>query len=336
MTVKPNYSLRRHNTFGLDVKTKFFVEYADDSELQTLLRDEYFFSQQFWHIGQGSNLLFLGDYDGIIVHSAIRGIERVGEDSEFVLLKAGAATLWDDFVARCVDIGLGGVENLSLIPGEVGASAVQNIGAYGVEVADCIEEVHARNLVSGEKTIFKVADCDYSYRNSLFKQDAERGKNFITHVVYRLRKKPVFHLDYGNLGEALEGRKPTLQAVRDAVCAIRRAKLPDPATLGNAGSFFVNPHICIEHYEGLKKQFPDIPCYPVNDEVVKTSAAWLIDRCGLKGRTHGDAAVHDRQPLVIVNTGSATGADIAALADEIIAEVKKRFGIELKPEVNYI
>jgi UDP-N-acetylmuramate dehydrogenase len=336
MRILSNYSLLQHNSFGLDVKTKFFVEYADEEDLQTLLRDEYFFSQQFWHIGQGSNLLFLGNYDGIIVHSAIRGIEKIDEDSDYVFLKAGAATLWDDFVAWCVDKGLGGIENLSLIPGEVGASAVQNIGAYGVEVADYIEEVHAYNLVSGEKTIFKTADCDYSYRNSVFKQDTERGKNFITHVVYRLRKKPIFRLDYGNLGKTLEVCKLTLHTVRDAVCAIRRAKLPDPKILGNAGSFFVNPYICIEHYESLKKQFPDIPCYPVNNEMVKTSAAWLIDQCGLKCHTHGGAAVHELQPLVIVNTGTATGADIAALADEIIAEVKKRFGIELKPEVNYI
>jgi UDP-N-acetylmuramate dehydrogenase len=336
MRIEQNYSLLKHNTFGLDVKTKYFVEYENEDDLMKLLNDEYFFSQQFRHIGQGSNLLFLGDFDGITVHSAICGIEKTGEDSDFVFLKAGAGTDWDTFVTHCVESGLGGVENLSLIPGETGASAVQNIGAYGAQASDCIEEVHALNIETGEKHCLSNADCDYSYRHSFFKKPENSGKYYITYVVYRLRKKPEFRLDYGNLGEQLSGKPVTLRTVREAVINVRRSKLPDPKVTGNAGSFFVNPCISVKQYEELRKQYPDMPHFHVNEELIKIPAAWLIDRCGLKGKSLGGAAVHVPQPLVIVNLGNATGKDIAALADEIRREVQDRFSIELQPEVTYI
>jgi UDP-N-acetylmuramate dehydrogenase len=312
------------------------VEYDNEEDLQKLLRDEYFFSQQFWHIGQGSNLLFLGDFNGIIVHSNIRGIEMVEENDDHLYLKVGAAENWDDFVAFCVKRGWGGIENLSLIPGEVGAAAVQNIGAYGVEAADVIAEVHAYSLKNSEKQIFTNEDCRYAYRHSFFKEPENRGWFYITHVVFRLNKKPVFQLDYGNLRQCLEGKNINLQTVRDTVIEIRKAKLPDPEILGNAGSFFTNPYICLAHYEGLKKRFPEMPHYAVNDEVVKIPAAWLIEQCGLKGASIGGAAVHTQQPLVIVNQDHATANDIVSLAEKIQREVKEKFGVELQPEVNYI
>jgi len=336
MRIEQNYSLLKHNTFGLNVKTKYFVEYENEADLQKLLRDEYFFSNRFWHIGQGSNLLFLGDFDGIIVHSTIRGIEKVKEDAGSVWIKVGAGTDWDTLVAHCVQQGWGGIENLSFIPGEVGASAVQNIGAYGAEVSNSIEEVHAYFIETGEKKIFSNAECEYSYRQSFFKKAENKGKYYLTNVVYKLSKEPIFKLDYGNIKDCLDEKMITLEAVRQAVISIRKSKLPDPEKIGNAGSFFVNPYICTAHYEGLKKLYPDIPHYPVNDEFVKISAAWLIDRCGLKGKTLGGAAVHDKQPLVIVNKGNATGQDIAGLASEIGKAVKEKFGIELQAEVNYI
>ena len=336
MRIEQNYSLLKHNTFGLDVKTRYYVEYETEEDLQKLLRDEFFFSQRFWHIGQGSNLLFLGDFDGIIVHSAIRGIEKIKEDEQSVWLKAGAGNDWDSLVAYCVENEWGGLENLSLIPGEVGASAVQNIGAYGAEVSERIEEVHAWSLESGEKQIFSNAECDYSYRSSFFKRLENRGKYYVTHVIFRLSKQPEFRLDYGNIREQLAGKPVTLQTVREAVIAIRESKLPDPKKTGNAGSFFVNPYISMQHFQQLKEQYPDIPHYPVNEEIVKLPAAWLIERCGLKGKTVGGAAVHEKQALVIINRNRATGQEIASLAEAVRKAVKEKFVVELQPEVNYI
>jgi len=336
MRIEQNYSLLKHNTFHLDVKTRWFVEYENEEDLQKLLRDEYFLSQSFWHIGQGSNLLFLSDYNGVIVHSGIKGIEVLNEDESHVRLKVGAAEIWDDFVAYCVGKGWGGIENLSLIPGEVGASAFQNIGAYGAEASDCVSEVHTYCVETGEKKIFSVDDCAFSYRHSFFKEKENRGLYYITHVVYQLNKKPEFKLDYGNVKASLEGREINLKTVREAVIAIRESKLPDYKVLGNAGSFFTNPYICMEHFEDLRKHYPDIPHYPVNDEVVKIPAAWLIEQCGRKGKTVGGASVYEKQPLVIVNQANATGNDIALLAEEICRSVKEKFFIELQPEVNYI
>jgi len=336
MRIEKNYSLLKHNTFGLDVKTKYFVEYETEADLQKLLCDEFFFSQSFWHIGEGSNLLFLGDFDGIIVHSAIRGIEKIKEDEHSVWLKVGAGNDWDSLVAYCVENGLGGLENLSLIPGEAGASAVQNIGAYGAEVSECIEEVHAYSLETGEKLIFSNAECEYSYRNSFFKKPENKGKYYVIHVVFKLSKKPEFRLDYGNIREYLAEKPVSLQTVREAVIAIRKSKLPDPKDTGNAGSFFVNPYISLEHFQQLKKQYPNIPHYPVNETMVKIPAAWLIEQCGLKGRTVGGAAVHEKHALVIINKNRATGQDIALLAEEICKGVKEKFDIELQAEVNYI
>ncbi len=336
MKIYENYSLKEHNTFHLDVKTRWFVEYESEKDLQTLLSDEFFFSQAFWHIGQGSNLLFLNDFNGIIIHSAIRGIDVIKEDEGSVWVKAGAGVVWDDFVDYCVEKGWAGVENLSLIPGEVGASAVQNIGAYGSEVADCITEVHAYSLETGEKNIFSNDDCKFAYRKSFFKIEQNKGKHFISHVVFQLSKKPVFNIEYGNLKEMLKNKEINLKAIREAIISVRKSKLPDPKDFGNAGSFFMNPYVCMEHFKAMQQRYPNMPFYPVNDEVMKIPAAWLIDQCGLKGKTLGGAAVHEKQPLVLINKNGATGDEIAQLAEEVRGAVKKKFSIELHPEVNYI
>ncbi|MDR1371223.1 MAG: UDP-N-acetylmuramate dehydrogenase [Dysgonamonadaceae bacterium] len=336
MKIYENYSLKKHNTFHLDVKTRWFVEYESEKDLQALLSDEFFFSQTFLHIGRGSNLLFLDDFNGIIIHSAIQSTEVISEDENSVCVKVGSGVVWDDFVACCVEKGWAGVENLSLIPGEVGASAVQNIGAYGTEAGDCIIEVHAYSLETGEKNLFSNADCKFAYRKSFFKTEPNRGMYFVSHVVFQLSKKAVFNLEYGNLKELLKGKEINLKTVREAVIAVRESKLPDPEQIGNAGSFFMNPYICMDHFKSIQRQYPNIPFYPVNDEVVKIPAAWLIDRCGLKGKTLGGAAVHEKQPLVLINKNGATGDEIARLAEEVRETVRKKFTIELQPEVNYI
>ena len=336
MKMSENYSLLKHNTFGLDVKTRWFVEYEDESDLQKLLSDEYFFSQPFVHIGQGSNLLFLGDYPGVVLHSLIQGVEIVKKEDNHVWIKAGAGVDWDNFVAHCVEKGWGGIENLSGIPGEVGASAVQNIGAYGVEVCNAITEVHAYNIETGEKQIFKNEDCRFAYRHSIFKEETHKGKYFITHVIYKLSEQPLYDMEYGNLKTVLAGKEMNLQTIREAVIAIRDEKLPDTKMFGNAGSFFMNPYICVAHYEGLKEKYPGIPSYPIDEKVVKIPAAWLIDQCGLKGKSVGGAAVHENQPLVIINKGMATADDIASLASFVCDEVKRRFDIDLQKEVLFI
>jgi len=336
MQIYENYSLLKHNTFNLDVKTRWFVEYESEYDLQKLLSDEYFLTQTFWHIGQGSNLLFLENFNGVIIHSQIKGIEILKEDETAVWVKVGASEDWDNFVSHCVKNNWGGIENLSAIPGEVGASAFQNIGAYGMEVSDTITEVHTYFLKTGEKRIFSNEECNYSYRHSFFKEPENRGLYYITHVVYKLSKKPEFKLDYGNLRIYLEGKEINLQTIREAVISIRDSKLPNPKKEGNAGSFFTNPYVCVTHYKNLKEKHPEIPCYPVNEETVKIPAAWLIEQCGLKGKTLGGAAISEKQPLVIVNKKQATGDEIALLAEEVRKAVNDKFAIELQPEVNYI
>lgn len=331
-----NYSLLAHNTFGMDAKAALFVEYETVDELRAFLQTEEFSLQpRFIHIGSGSNLLFGGDYDGIVLHSAIHDIKVTHETDTHVWIRVGSGYVWDDFVAYSIANGWAGIENLSAIPGEVGASAVQNIGAYGVEVCEVIDRVEAM-AIDGTMRTFTNEECNYGYRDSIFKRDL-RGKYFITHVVYRLDKEPTFHLDYGDLRAQVEANgHPTLKAVREAVTAIRNSKLPDPRILGNAGSFFTNPVIPRTHYEALKAQYPNMPSYPISEDRVKVPAGWLIESVGWKGRALGRAAVHDRQALVLVNLGGATGKEVKALAEHICEKVYQRYGIHITPEVNYI
>lgn len=332
-----NYSLLEHNTFRMDVRAALYVEYASVDELCKFLSTAEFaqYRDRFIHIGAGSNLLFAGDYSGLVLHSAIRDLSVIEDAAEYCLLRVGAGYVWDDFVAYCVEHGLAGVENLSAIPGEVGASAVQNIGAYGVEVCDVIQRVEAVAL-DGSARIFTSEECRYGYRDSIFKNDC-KGQYFITHVVYRLAKTPTFKLGYGDLKACVEAEgEPTLASVRRAVTAIRDSKLPDPKVLGNAGSFFTNPIVPLSQYEELKVQYPDMPSYKVDDTRVKVPAGWLIERVGWKGQSLGAAAVHDRQALVLVNRGGATGAQVMQLATRISDDVYAKYGIRITPEVNYI
>jgi len=335
MTTKINdFPLRAHNTFGLDVRAAHFLEYASEEELTELIHTEPI-STPYLHIGGGSNLLFTDSYyPGTILHSLIQGISVTGEDDAHVYLRVGAGTVWDDFVRQCVEQRWQGVENLSLIPGEVGAAAVQNIGAYGVEAKDVITSVETIDR-TGCRKIYPAEECAYAYRQSLFKRP-EMKPVFITHVNFRLNKTPRLHLDYGALREALGGQTPTLPLVREAVIRIRQSKLPDPRKLGNAGSFFMNPVIPRTHFEELKRTHPSIPHYDVDEARVKVPAGWLIEQCGWKGRGLGPVAVYDRQALVLVNTGGATGADIIRLASAVQASVREQFNIDIQPEVLFV
>lgn len=335
MRIEQNFSLEKYNTFHLPVKTRWFMEYESEEDVQKILRDEYFQECLSTHIGQGSNLLFINDYNGIILHSAIRGMEVVSEDEATVSLRIGAGEVWDEVVAYAVSKGWGGIENLSLIPGEVGAAAVQNIGAYGVEIKDVIESVEAWNRLTFEKHVFTAEECGYGYRSSRFK-DPHQDPHFITYVTLRLEKFPVFNIEYGALKQRLSDKALTLENVRETVISIRKEKLPDTESLGNAGSFFMNPLITDEHFERIRKEYPDVPSYPAEKGKVKVPAGWLIEKCGFKGQRHGNVGVYEKQALVLVNFGGATGDEIALFAESIRAAVKERFGIELMPEVKYI
>jgi UDP-N-acetylmuramate dehydrogenase len=336
MIIKENISLLSYNTFGIDAKADYFIEYSSVEELQTALKSEIVKSNRLLHIGGGSNLLFMKDFKGVILHSAINFIKKVSEDADTVMLEAGAVVNWDDFVAYTVENGWGGVENLSLIPGEVGASAVQNIGAYGVEVQDVIIEVNAVEIETGESKIFSVEDCQYGYRESIFKKEL-KGKYIITSVVFKLQKQAQFKLNYQHLeAEVLKNGDINLQNIRQTIIAVRESKLPDPKIFGNAGSFFMNPVISKAHFNELLAQYPQMPHYFVSETEEKVPAGWLIDQCGWKGKQIGNAGVHDKQALVLVNKGGATGAEIVYLAEQIQASVKTKFGIELHAEVNYI
>ena len=337
MNIQENYPLLPHNTFGMDVKASAFIEYASIEELKEVLERYVYQADKWLHIGGGSNLLFTEDYQGVILHSAIKGYEVMNEKEDEVLVRVGAGEIWDDFVAYAVSHEWYGAENMSLIPGEVGASAVQNIGAYGAEAKDLIVTVETIEVATAQVRIFEQADCKYAYRESIFKKEL-KGKYIVTHVVYRLKRKPVFSLEYGNVKAELEktGGEITLSRVRDVIIRIRESKLPDPKVQGNAGSFFMNPIVSRTLYVSLQSSYPDMPCYEIDTERVKIPAAWLIDRCGWKGKRLGNAGVHSRQALVLVNCGNATGKEIIALSQEIQKSVFDTFGVNIYPEVNFI
>lgn len=335
-----DYSLKSLHTFGMDVRTAHFVEYTSVDELEALLvRMQSEWETLPWlHMGGGSNLLFTSDYyQGVILHSAIKGWQVVDEDEECVHLRVGAGVVWDELVAYTVAQGWGGMENLSLIPGEVGASAVQNIGAYGMEAKDLIETVDTIEIATGTSRTFACEECGYAYRQSVFKSEL-KGKFVVTHVTYRLQKNPVFHLDYGNIRAELErmGEGISLDTIRRAVIRIRESKLPDPQVMGNAGSFFMNPIVPRAVMEHIREVYPQMPFYEVDTERVKIPAGWMIEQCGWKGRALGRVAVHDKQALVLVNLGGATGREIIALSDAVRHDVKEKFGVDIHPEVNFI
>lgn len=331
-----NHSLLPYNTFGIDVKAASFIEYSSVDDLKNILSRDVFISRPFLHIGGGSNLLFTTDYAGSILHSQIKEMTVVNEQGGDVFVRVSSGIVWDDFVAYCVSQGWGGAENLSLIPGEVGASAVQNIGAYGVEAKDIISKVETVEIATCAGRTFTNEDCCFSYRQSIFKNEL-KGKYIVTYVTYRLSKNPVFNLEYGNIKAELEKYDEiSLATIRQAIIAIRESKLPDPKVEGNAGSFFMNPIIPRSQFETLQKEYDKIPFYIVDEDRVKIPAGWMIDQCGWKGKVLGRAGVHDKQALVLVNKGGATGQDVIELSKAVQLAVKDKFGIEIHPEVNFI
>ena len=336
-----NYSLKAHNTFGIEAKCSRFLEYenvAEAQEIAGILRES---DTPYIIIGGGSNLLLTQDFDGIVVHSRLMGTGPVSREMQLmgpVPVSCGSGEVWDDVVAYCIAHGLYGMENLSLIPGDVGASAVQNIGAYGAEAKDLIVEVEAVEIASGRLVTFRGEDCGYGYRDSKFKHEW-KNKYLITHVTYQLSTTFEPRLDYGNIRSELERKgitTPTAQQLRDTIIEIRNAKLPDPKVMGNAGSFFMNPIVSREKYETLAVQYEGMPHYNIDADKVKIPAGWMIDQCGWKGKSLGRAGVHDKQALVLVNRGGATGAEIVALCETIRKDVKAKFDIDIHPEVNII
>ena len=331
MKIIDNCPLKERHTFGMDVMADRLIEFANEDELKSALTGAV---KPLLFMGGGSNLLFLNNYSGTVLHSVIDNINIVAEDDNSVSVRVGSGVVWDDFVAYCVEKGWWGVENLSLIPGEVGASAVQNIGAYGVEVKDVLQSIEAISVDDLSKRIFTNAECNYAYRDSIFKKSL-KGKYVITYVTYRLSKKANPNIGYGALKSVL-AENPSLKEIRDAIIAVRNSKLPDPKVYGNAGSFFMNPVIPMEQFVALQSRYPEIPSYPASDGYIKVPAGWLIEKSGWKGKSLGNAAVYEKQALVLINRGGATGMEVKHLADTVIADVQKIFGITLHAEVNYI
>lgn len=343
MTDKDNYSLLRHNTFGIDVNCRRFLEFGSLEEACSLASSLTDDDKPLLIIGSGSDLLLTGDFKGTVIHSGIKGIKCISEDADSALVVCGSGVVWDDVVAWSLNHQLYGAENLSIIPGEVGASAVQNIGAYGAEVKDLIVEVEAVEIGTGRVCHFANEDCQYSYRQSRFKHEWH-DKYLITHVTYKFSKTFTPELDYGNIRSALEAKgisKPSAEDVRNVVVDIRNAKLPDPKIQGNAGSFFMNPIVDKDTFEALHSKFPNLRYFEVpspDGSAVryKIPAGWMIDQCGWKGKALGKAGVHDKQALVLVNRGGATGNDIVRLMHAVQQDVKNKFGISLQPEVNVV
>jgi len=335
MSLQENISLRSHNTFGIDVKTKKLATVKNVNELKNILSNNLL---PLCILGGGSNILFTKDFDGLIIKNELKGIQLINENDTEIYLKVASGEVWHEFVLFCIENNYCGIENLSLIPGSVGASPMQNIGAYGVEVKDFITEVEAMHLKSLKITYFSTNDCEFDYRSSIFKTK-EKGNYFITSVTFRLNKQPNINTSYGAIQSELEAKgisNPTIKDVSDAVICIRESKLPNPKEIGNAGSFFKNPSVSNEKAEALKNEFPAIPNYPQNNGTTKIAAGWLIEQCGFKGKTFGNYGVHKNQALVLVNYGGAQGKDIYALSETIIDAVQQKFGILLEREVNVI
>lgn len=334
--LQENINIKEFNTFGLAVKCDFYTSFSDIESLKSALSQSK--DKRILVLGGGSNVLFQGDFEGVILHNKIKGIEKVEETNDFIKLKVGAGEVWHEFVLHTIKNEWGGIENLSLIPGSVGASPMQNIGAYGVEIKDVFESLEALEIATGKVKTFTHQECQFGYRESVFKKEL-KDKYIITSVTYRLTKKPLINTSYGAINKELESRgiqTPTIKDVSDAVIAIRQSKLPDPREIGNAGSFFKNPILPSAQYEGLQKKYPEIPCYPIDDAFVKVPAGWLIDQAGWKGKTFDNYGVHKKQALVLVNYKDAKGKDIVDLSEQIIEDIFQRYGIRLEREVNII
>ncbi|MDF1672227.1 MAG: UDP-N-acetylmuramate dehydrogenase [Vicingaceae bacterium] len=335
MKIQQSISLKAYNTFGIDVKAQKFVEVTDQSQLKSILEKN---TLSLLILGGGSNLLLTKDFDGLVIKNNIKGIDIVVEDNDSVTLKVGAGENWHRFVMYCIDNNYCGVENLSLIPGNVGASPMQNIGAYGVEVKDVITKVEAINLKDFSVKEFENQECDFGYRTSVFKT-SEKGNYFISAVTFKLSKHPKLNTSYGAIDNELKEKgitNPNIKEVSDAVIAIRKNKLPDPAQIGNSGSFFKNPVVTEGVKNTILQNFENAPNYQQPDGSYKMAAGWLIEQCGWKGKMIGNYGVHDKQALVLVNHGGAKGSEIFQLSEDIISSVQQKFNITLEREVNII
>jgi UDP-N-acetylmuramate dehydrogenase len=340
MELLNNISLKPFNTFAIDVKAAFFSRFTDLNTLSELLADKSFQNLPRLILGGGSNILFTRDYEGLVLKNEIKGIVVIDEDDEFYYVKAGAGENWHGFVLWCIARNYAGIENLSLIPGNTGASPLQNIGAYGVELKDVFHELEAVRISDGAVLNFNKTQCRFGYRDSIFKNEYKNSV-VITSVTLSMRKKPQINISYGAITQELKrmGVEPdqvTVKAVSDAVINIRRSKLPDPAVLGNAGSFFKNPEIDEANWKLLKQGHPDAVGYPAGAGKIKVAAGWLIEQCGWKGKRVGNTGSHKDQALVLVNYGNASGNEIFDLAMQIKESVMKKFGVVIEPEVNII
>lgn len=338
MQILENISLKPFNTFGINLKAKYVTTVHSPDDLLEALAFSQAKSTPYLVLGGGSNVLFTKNFDGLVILNRLKGIEKVSEDEGNIFIKVQAGEVWHEFVLFCLDNNYAGVENLALIPGCTGASPMQNIGAYGVEIKEVFHELTALDTFGMQTQTFSKSDCEFGYRESVFK-NKYRGRFIITDVTYRLNKKPSFQIEYGAIRQELEKRgiqDLSIRAVAEAVIAIRSSKLPDPAILGNAGSFFKNPSIQKEAFLKLKERFPAMVAYENPDATMKLAAGWMIEQCGFKGFRRGDAGVHDKQALVLVNYDEATGPQIVSLCKEIQNAVLQKFGVELQPEVNFV
>lgn len=338
MIVQKDVQLKPYNTFGIEATAQYFVEVSSIEELQEILQSPDYQSTERLILGGGSNMLLTKDFEGLVIKIAIKGFEVAQENEDNIWIKAGAGVVWHDLVMHCVNQNYAGMENLSLIPGTVGAAPMQNIGAYGIEIKEVFEELQALEIATGEIKTFDKATCNFGYRESIFKHEA-KGKYVILNVTFKLNKKPTFHVEYGAIKDTLAEMgisEMSIKAISDAVIHIRQSKLPNPAEIGNAGSFFKNPEILNTQFEALKAQFPTIPSYPVSETTTKVPAGWLIEQAGWKGQRFGNVGVHAKQALVLVNYGGGKGEEIKDLSQKIQASVKEKFGIQLSAEVNFI
>ncbi len=337
MKIQQNYSLKKYNTFGIAATAKYFACFSSENELVELLRNDLCKTEPLFILGGGSNILLTQDFEGLVLANTIKGMEVLAEDNHSSTIEVGAGEVWHDFVLWSIDKNLSGIENLALIPGLVGASPMQNIGAYGLEVKDVITTVHFIEIGSGNSKILSNEECNFGYRDSIFKHKLKE-KVVITKVIFKLSKTPLNKTTYGAIEKELQhlNLAPSPKNIAEAVINIRNQKLPDPKVLGNSGSFFKNPIIETTQFEDLKKEFPEMVGYKISESKTKIAAGWLIDNEGLKGYRKNDAGVHKNQALVLVNYGNATGLEIINLAKEIQQKIKAKYGISIEPEVNIL
>lgn len=337
-SIQSDVNLAPYNTLNVEARASSFLSVTSTEHLTGFIEESSGEYSDIFVLGGGSNVLFVDNFDGLVLHVSIMGKEIIKEDEEFVWLQIGAGENWHETVLYCVNKGWGGIENLSLIPGTVGAAPIQNIGAYGVELQEVFESLEAVELASGEKRIFNKQDCRFGYRDSIFKNEL-KDKYVVTAVTLKLSKKPSVNTSYGAISSELESRgieNPDIRDISDVVIGIRNSKLPSPEDLANAGSFFKNPIVSRQKFEHLRHQYPSMPGYELNTIETKIPAGWLIEQAGLKGKVFGNAGTYKQQALVIVNHGGATGEEILELANKIRTAVKNKFGIELVPEVNIV